>query len=45
MLKANAVDLSHMDKDNPVYDRLMLTPERLADIAQDMRKVAELPCR
>jgi glutamate-5-semialdehyde dehydrogenase len=44
LLKANAVDLSRMDKDNPVYDRLMLTSERLADIAQDMRKVAELPC-
>ena len=31
-----------MDRSNPVYDRLMLTEERLAGIASDMRHVAEL---
>lgn len=42
LLKANAADLARMDRDNPMYDRLMLTSDRLAGIAQDMRKVAEL---
>jgi glutamate-5-semialdehyde dehydrogenase len=42
LLKANASDLARMDKDNPMYDRLMLTPERLAGIASDMRSVAGL---
>ena len=32
-----------MDKSNPLYDRLQLTPARLADIASDMRHVAALP--
>lgn len=44
LLEANSVDLSLMGKDNPMYDRLLLTRERLEGIAQDMRKVAELPC-
>lgn len=43
ILAANAVDLSRMDKSNPLYDRLQLTPDRLAGIAADMRHVAELP--
>ena len=44
LLKANAADLAAMSPDNPLYDRLMLTAERLEGIAADMRKVASLPC-
>ncbi len=43
LLQANADDLSHMESTNPLYDRLMLTSERLAAIASDMRHVASLP--
>ena len=43
LLEANAMDLAAMDKANPLYDRLMLTRERLEGIAADMRKVASLP--
>lgn len=43
ILEANAVDLAAMDRSNPLYDRLMLTEERLAGIAADMRQVASLP--
>ena len=42
LLEANARDLARMDRDNPVYDRLMLTDDRLKGIASDMRHVAEL---
>ena len=43
LLKANAVDLEKMDRKNPLYDRLMLTEQRLKGIAADMRHVATLP--
>ena len=43
LLEANADDLAAMDRSNPLYDRLMLTRERLEGIAGDMRKVASLP--
>ena len=43
LLKANALDLAKMDKENPLYDRLQLTGSRLEDIANDMRHVATLP--
>ena len=43
ILEANAQDLAKMSKDNPLYDRLQLTPERLEGIAADMRNVATLP--
>ena len=43
ILKANQADLERMDPSNPKYDRLKLTKERLAGIAQDMRNVASLP--
>lgn len=43
LLTANAADLERMDKSNPLYDRLQLTPKRLADIAADMRNVSRLP--
>lgn len=44
LMAANAEDLARMDENNPLYDRLMLTPERLHGIASDMRRVAGLPC-
>lgn len=43
ILAANALDLSRMDPANPKYDRLKLTPERIAGIAGDMKNVATLP--
>lgn len=43
MLEANAADLALMDKSNPLYDRLMLTEERIRAIAGDMKNVAALP--
>ncbi|MBR0166753.1 MAG: glutamate-5-semialdehyde dehydrogenase [Prevotella sp.] len=43
ILKANGEDLAKMDKANPLYDRLQLTPARLEGIAADMRNVATLP--
>ena len=43
ILKANAEDLAKMSKENPLYDRLQLTPARLEGIASDMRNVATLP--
>ena len=43
LLAANAEDLSHMERSNPLYDRLQLTPQRLEAIAGDMRHVATLP--
>lgn len=43
LLAANARDCSRMAKDDPKYDRLLLTRERLAAIADDMRRVAKLP--
>lgn len=42
LLQANAVDLEAMEKSDPMYDRLLLTADRIAGIAQDMKKVAEL---
>ena len=43
LLAANTIDLSCMDKANPMYDRLQLTPQRLHGIANDMRHVSQLP--
>ncbi len=43
LLAANARDLARMSEADPRYDRLKLTPARLADIAADLRKVAALP--
>lgn len=43
ILAANKKDLERMDPSNPKYDRLMLTGQRIADIASDMRNVASLP--
>lgn len=43
LLEANRSDLNRMDPDNPLYDRLQLTKDRLEAIAQDIRHVADLP--
>ena len=43
LLVENEKDLSAMDKSNPLYDRLLLTKQRIFDIASDIRKVASLP--
>ena len=43
LLQANAEDLARMDSNSPLYDRLMLTEQRLMGIADDMRHVATLP--
>jgi len=43
LLEANARDLEAMAPDSPLRDRLRLTPERIAAIADDMEDVAHLP--
>ena len=43
LLAANEEDLARMCPDDPKYDRLKLTAERLQGIAADTRQVAELP--
>ena len=43
ILTANSLDLARMRADDPKYDRLQLTEQRLHDIATDMRNVAALP--
>ena len=43
LLDANRLDLEQMDSQDPLYDRLLLTCERLQGIASDMRHVASLP--
>ena len=43
LLAANREDLALMNKSNPMYDRLQLTPARLKEIADNMRHVPTLP--
>ncbi|MFA5330308.1 MAG: glutamate-5-semialdehyde dehydrogenase [Prolixibacteraceae bacterium] len=43
ILEENAKDLIRMNPEDPKYDRLMLTPERIQAIASDIRNVASLP--
>lgn len=43
IIEANKQDLSRMDPQNPMYDRLKLTAERIQGIAGDIRNVASLP--
>ncbi|MDF2190399.1 glutamate-5-semialdehyde dehydrogenase [Paraflavitalea sp. CAU 1676] len=43
LLKANALDLAKQDPGNPRNDRLLLTPERIKNIASSIKKVAGLP--
>ncbi|SFD70376.1 glutamate-5-semialdehyde dehydrogenase [Thermophagus xiamenensis] len=42
ILSANKKDLERMDESDPRYDRLKLTPERIENIAADMRSVADM---
>lgn len=42
ILTENAKDLAAMDKSNPMYDRLLLSKERIEGIAADIRNVASL---
>lgn len=43
LLEANRADLDRMNPDNPLYDRLQLTRQRIEAIADDMESVAALP--
>jgi len=43
ILIENAKDLAAMDKSNPMYDRLLLSKERIQGIAADIRNVSSLP--
>jgi glutamate-5-semialdehyde dehydrogenase len=43
ILTENAKDLAAMEKSNPMYDRLLLTKDRLEGIAGDIRTVVSLP--
>ncbi len=43
LLAANALDLQKLEPSDPLYDRLLLTKERIAGIAADIRNVATLP--
>jgi glutamate-5-semialdehyde dehydrogenase len=43
ILSENAKDLAAMDKTNPMFDRLLLSSDRLVGIAADIRNVASLP--
>ena len=43
ILEANKKDLTRMDRNDPKYDRLLLSPERIHGIAEDVRAVAALP--
>lgn len=43
ILQENKKDLDRMDPQDPKYDRLMLTDERIKGIAADIRNVASLP--
>ena len=42
ILQANRSDLSRMPESDPKYDRLLLNPERLDAICNDLRNVADL---
>ncbi|MBT3865100.1 glutamate-5-semialdehyde dehydrogenase [Candidatus Peregrinibacteria bacterium] len=43
IVKANAKDLAKMSPTNSLYDRLLLTPERIDAICADIRTVISLP--
>jgi glutamate-5-semialdehyde dehydrogenase len=43
IISANKKDLVLMDKNDPNYDRLMLTPDRIKSISADIKTVASLP--
>ena len=43
LLEANALDLQKIEPSDPLYDRLLLTKERIQGIVADLRNVAQLP--
>lgn len=43
ILQENSKDLAAMERSNPMYDRLLLSKERIEGIAADIRNVASLP--
>jgi glutamate-5-semialdehyde dehydrogenase len=43
ILKANRLDVEKQDPDNPRTDRLLLTKERIAGIANSIRNISRLP--
>ena len=43
LLAANALDLQKLEPSDPLYDRLLLTKERIQGIAADLRNVAKQP--
>jgi glutamate-5-semialdehyde dehydrogenase len=43
LVTENIKDLNRLEKSDPRYDRLMLTPDRIRRIAEDIRNVAGLP--
>ena len=40
ILKANAEDLSKIEKSDPIYDRILLDEGRISEIAQSVREIA-----
>jgi glutamate-5-semialdehyde dehydrogenase len=42
IIKANQKDVAKMETSNPLYDRLLLTPERLLSISNSLKKVTKL---
>ncbi len=43
LLDENQKDLDNMEQSNPMYDRLLLTEERIHQIAKELRQVMGLP--
>ena len=43
IIEENKKDLALMDKDDPMYDRLLLSEERIHSIAKDLERVSSLP--
>ena len=41
ILEENKKDLDQMDKNDPLYDRMLLTPKRLENIAQACNDIAK----
>lgn len=43
IISENVKDLARLGKNDPTYDRLLLTPDRIKGIASDIRNVINLP--
>jgi len=43
IISANEKDLALMESSDPLYDRLLITPERIRSIASGIRNIAALP--